>query len=722
MIIKEITIKNFRSYYGENKFVFSDGLTLIVGDNGDGKTTFFDALQWLFNNTPDEKPKIDNVSEMCKSELEIGECNEVSVSMLFDHDGEKFVEKKFSFERTDETNYKAYDFSFRGYENNKSEREVVSGKNLMDRCFDAFIQRFSMFKGESTLNVFDNRAALKELVDKFSDVRKFDELVSLSSEMEKDANDAWLKECRSDKKIATEAKDLEIQLKNVTEKINNIKKEIAEKQVSIDTYSSRLDELEKNQENSEKYKEMSDRLKNLNEKASRLKGQISAVNKSYALLDKYWILCAFPDILNSFKSKISSFSKEKRKQDEDFIKQRSEQIGKIKAIDEICGTLEGGATMLPWYLPNQETMEEMIHDHVCKVCGRPAPEGSEAFNFMMSKLNDYKKHIAEEAKSKREIESLEKKKLFSGKYTEEIHTLSIRLSGNEEAKIAGIKDEIKDRLNLEEKLKSDLKELEDKIQETKDDIARLLIQAGNVSEDILLKDFTDIRGIFDQKERAAKRLAALESELESEEEKKVRLKEKFNALNPQSSQVKNYQEVHRAFEEIAKAFSNAKNENLRRFLGALEDCANKYLNKLSANDFHGEIHLHQTADDSTEIKLVSSNGSEVKNPSGSQKTVMYMSVLFAISDFSDIKRDENYPLIFDAATSSFGDSKEEEFYNVIDKLQKQCIIVTKDFITKGQLRIDEVDKLSCSVYRIKKAANFDERNMATIRTQVEKIK
>ena len=72
MIIKEITIKNFRSYYGENKFVFSDGLTLIVGDNGDGKTTFFDALQWLFNNTPDEKPKIDNVSEMCKSELEIG--------------------------------------------------------------------------------------------------------------------------------------------------------------------------------------------------------------------------------------------------------------------------------------------------------------------------------------------------------------------------------------------------------------------------------------------------------------------------------------------------------------------------------------------------------------------------------------------------------------------------------------------------------------------------
>ena len=55
MIIKELRIKNFRSYYGDNnRFVFSDGLTLIIGDNGDGKTTFFEALQWLFNTTVDK--------------------------------------------------------------------------------------------------------------------------------------------------------------------------------------------------------------------------------------------------------------------------------------------------------------------------------------------------------------------------------------------------------------------------------------------------------------------------------------------------------------------------------------------------------------------------------------------------------------------------------------------------------------------------------------------
>ena len=113
---------------------------------------------------------------------------------------------------------------------------------------------------------------------------------------------------------------------------------------------------------------------------------------------------------------------------------------------------------------------------------------------------------------------------------------------------------------------------------------------------------------------------------------------------------------------------------------------------------------------------------EIKKPSGSQRTVMYISVLFAISSFTQQKREEDYPLIFDAATSSFGDSKEGEFYNVISNVKKQCIIVTKDFITKGEVRRNDIQGLECPVYRIKKAKGFDANNMATIRTIVEKLK
>lgn len=384
--------------------------------------------------------------------------------------------------------------------------------------------------------------------------------------------------------------------------------------------------------------------------------------------------------------------------------------------------LNSGIPELPWYLPDQETMEEMIHDHVCKVCGSPAPEGSPAYEFMVNKLSVYKKHLEDKLKLETAKAEIEEKVLFKYNYVEEIHNLGIRLGGSTEADVVKIATDIEDRLALEEKFRADLQNLEEKKQETEDDKARLLIQAGNVSEELLQKDFSDIKSMFEQKGRAEQRLVILEKELEELTEQESEMRKRFNELNPQNGLVKVYRDVHRVLEEIAKAFKNAKKENLRRFLAALEECANDYLVKLSAKDFHGEIHLCQTVEESTEIKLFSSNGSEIKNPSGSQETVMYMSVLFAISDFTVLKRDENYPLIFDAATSSFGDSKEEGFYNVIDKLNKQCIIVTKDFITKGQLRIHDIDNLTCGVYRIKKADNFDSKNMATIRTIVEKVK
>ena len=225
MIIKDIIIKNFRSYYGENKFTFSDGLTLIIGDNGDGKTTFFEALQWLFE-TMVERNTIDNASEMRKSKLEIGESDEVYVAMTFDHDGEKSIEKSYTFKRTSENTFSTSKVTFRGYENTNAGRELVDGKVLMNRCFDAFIRRFSMFKGESTLNVFQDKTALKQLVDKFSDVKKFDDLVNLSAVFEEKSNSAYLKECRSDKKISNAAKALESQLQRIATDIFNKKKDI----------------------------------------------------------------------------------------------------------------------------------------------------------------------------------------------------------------------------------------------------------------------------------------------------------------------------------------------------------------------------------------------------------------------------------------------------------------------------------------------------------------
>ena len=722
MIIKEIRIKNFRSYYSDNNhFEFSDGLTIIIGDNGDGKTTFFEAIEWILNTVMDNGA-LDHISEMRKAKMEPGDKDEVSVYMKFDHDGEKSVEKSFTFEKLENGGFRIGKLNYRGYECNGIEREAVNGKALIERCYDAFIQRFSMFKGESDLNVFDNATALKDLVDKFSDIRKFDELVKITENFEEKANSAYLKEMRSDKRVAEKARCLESDIARLAREIGITKQDIRDKRNSIDTYAKQLIELEGNQEASERFKDIKERLKTQEDKRNKYLANIESINYNHALLDRMWILVAFTPVLKEFQEKIAAMSKAKRKMDKEFERTKAIEIGKLEAIKEMQGALINEATELPWYLPDQQTMEDMISDHICKVCGREAPVGSDAFEFMVRKLEDYKRHAEAKLKKEASKKEIEEQTLFSHNQIESLHNLSIQLSGTREAEIANYAKDIADRQGLVARFRDELKKTNTKIQDLIDEKTRLLIQVGNVSEATLEKEFNDIRGLYNMREHATTRLAELETQLRFQESKMATLKKDLDSLDPESSQVKVMRDVHIALEEIAKAFAQARKENLRQFLSELEGNANEYLVKLSAADFHGEIRLIQTADESTEIKLFSSNGSEIKKPSGSQKTVMYISVLFAISDFTQEKREEDYPLIFDAATSSFGDSKEEDFYNVIDKIHKQCIIVTKDFIEKGELNESAIEGLTCSVYRIKKAPNFDQSNMATIRTLINKIR
>ena len=163
-------------------------------------------------------------------------------------------------------------------------------------------------------------------------------------------------------------------------------------------------------------------------------------------------------------------------------------------------------------------------------------------------------------------------------------------------------------------------------------------------------------------------------------------------------------------------------------MGKLSEQANDYLERLNPGDFHGKVSITERANGKAKINLVSSNGDAIDNPNGALKTTMYMSILFAISDLTSIKREEDYPLIFDAPTSSFGEMKEDVFYNIIAGIKKQCIIVTKDLLEKdivtGRSKINQekLRNLKCSVYRIQKEAGFDSTDLATVKINITKIK
>lgn len=723
MIIKKLRIKNFRSYYGVSEFVLSDRLTLIIGDNGDGKSTFFEALHWLLNTSRlDNDNSIDHISEMRLQELTIGEIDEVAVEMEFDHDGEKSIEKRFTFERQVDGNISFGKLSYIGYETNGAERIQVSGKQLMDRCYEAFIQRFSMFQGESELNVFNSATSLKTLVDKFSDVRAFDYLEAITKEFAEKSYKQYTAEAAKDKKVAKQVNALTIDLSSAKKELDQLKKECREKEQSLETFENELSQLEKHQGTSERYNELKDRLDKQQKEYDRLMGMANRTNFDLSLLDKLWILCAFPSVYEEFSSKCASLSKEKRQQEAQFDQERGRRIGQLEGEKTVIDKLVNGSAKLPWNLPDKATMQEMLDDEICKVCGRPAPKGSDAYEFMLHKLEEYQQKIEEKSRIEEEKRRIEGDRLFSNSYIEELHNLSIRLSGEDEQNVASKHKAILEEMRCVSIYRDQLKITDGRMQKIREEISNLLIQAGNISEDLLEKNFADLKSLFVQQNKTQQQISDLKHRIGIHEARIDEITKELQALEPDSIKVRELKEVNNIFSIIAGAFSSAKKQNLRLFLNDIEDRANEYMHQLSVNDFHGVLWLRETADGGAAIRLQSSNGTEIKNPSGSQLTIMYMSILFAISDFTVQRRDENYPLIFDAATSSFGDAKEAGFYDVIDKLDKQCIIVTKDFITKGKVRMEDINRLSCSVYRIQKAAGFDQNNLSTIRTLVNKIK
>lgn len=723
MKLNKIIIKNFRSYYGENYFELSDGLTLVIGDNGDGKTTFFEALEWLFDTSRDNKSE-SNISEMRKAEMEIEDSDEVSVTMSFEHRGEKEISKKFIFEKDVNGAIRTRDFSFVGYEIVGSERYRRDGKILLESCFDTVVRRYCLFKGERELNVFDNNTALKTLVDTFSGIKQFDNLVELTSYFEQQSDNLVTKELKKDKKQEAVIKRLESELSKVQSAISDVRHDISIKEKAVSDYETRLRVLEENQDACKNLQNINARIEQKRIEQRKLMGYIN-LDYNAMLLDDMWILRAFPPILSEYQKKVAALSREKRKLQKAEDERIAIEKGKQEAIQEIQ-KLANDATPLPWNLPNKETMQEMIDDEICKVCGRPAKKGSDAYNFMVNKLNEYLDHIRKKSEISQQQDPV--KPLFENTYINELHTRSIQLSGDTEQELIMLATVIADRLAFVQSRKQDLERVNKDLIEDEDAKMQLLIQTPDLTEEMLIKNFKDFKGLSDSSKRASLDLQELKHELEELEAQKQDLKEQQNQIVPSNGIVRVYQKVHIALERIMKAFEAAKDRNVAEFIQTLEEQANIYLKKLNADDFRGVIKIKRTADGSARINLYSSNDTLIANPGGAQKTTMYMSVLFAISKITTLQRDEDYPLIFDAPTSSFGDFKEDIFYNIIDNIDKQCIIFTKDLLRynreteKRELDFDKINQLSCSVYRIQKSPGYDEEDLSTIRTITERIK
>lgn len=707
MIIKKVVIENFLCYYDKKEFVFADGLNIILGENGEGKTKFYEALVWLFNGNIRNRKSLISAKKL--NELEEDNSFKVEVKIQVEQHGViKQISRFFRFEKKgDDIN--TYSYSLEGIkENAKGEREIVDGNELLKEIFPSELRKYSMFKGESELNIFNETKSLKNLIDTFSFAKYYDDYTKSISYFEERIDKDIDKESRRNKTQEKNYRKLQGEVETAQRELRDFKNALELANSEKEKSEKGLSDIVNNLKNAADIKVISKKIKEIEDKIRRTELRIDE-NYTKALLDEKWILIHFEPIFKNYNTKINSLSRKRRKLENE----HEREIGKKQQRQETAAEFVKEFVPLPIETPSKELMQEMLDEEICKVCGREAPKDSEAYNYMMQKLEKLLKSLSKD-------EEQEDEPLYKHDYLKRLRSIQ----HNQEANlhfIKEIKDLISERYEFNEGRKKEVKRYKEKLEANKADESRIISNA-NQSKDSLINLDNTYRLLMETSKNASDKIPSLEFKIKQLEEAISVKKTELDNIDRESSN--NYLiETRQVIRDIATIFRDTEKRKFNEFLEILEEKSNRIFSEINVDAFTGIIKFKLNANKEVRIELQEANGQLFARPNQSLLTSKYLSILFAISELTKENNDESFPMIFDAPTSSFGETKTAQFFNLLNNTPGQKILLIKDFLVKDAANNLVIKEEFKKIRRdkaiwVKLERPFDEQKLHTINSQV----
>jgi DNA sulfur modification protein DndD len=713
MIIKKIQIDNYLCYYDTNTFELSEGLNIILGENGEGKTKFFEAIDWLFNGENRELALL--VSAKKLDETAIGDSFRIRVSMTVEQYGEKsIITRSFLAKKEKINECSTSSFMIEGIEENSAgERTQVDGQRLLDRIFPFQIRKYSMFKGEAELNIFESDSALTNLINLFSEAKHYDKYSGKGAFLREKAEKAVEDSSKLDKKNEAQYKILE-------REISEIVREKEKYKVHLNTTEEEIRKIEENLQDAERHVNNADALETLNKRIKGIEGKISDINakidENYttSLFDENWILVNFETYHKEFADKISEHSKKRRELQSEYDKQKGIKEGEKKAKAELLNN----AIPLPVGVPSKSHMEEMLNDEICKVCNREAKKGTEPYDFMMERLKSYlESQVVEENEPEKD------EPLFKFDYTNRLENLSISHEDNLK-NLRLIRTKIKELFEFNNERKKDIEELNEQLAKEITERERILGNSSIAEEKLIdvLKNYnawqSDLKNRNQDQIDQTTKLNNLETELQA---KKIE-KDKIDTNSANSFLIK----TRNLLRDVETIFIDTKEKKFDEFIEKLQNKSNNFFTTINIDAFTGTIvftRRNKVNRSIIEVEL-QEDGRTFYKPNQSLLTSMHISILFAISELASEIKEENFPMIFDAPTSSFGENKTAQFLNLIFETENQKILLIKDFLhTDKTTKTLSIKKEFTNVRKnkafwVKLERPFDPNNLKTINTQV----
>lgn len=717
MLLKKLVIENFGCFPGIHEVSFSPTLTLIIGDNGDGKTTIFEALCTLFEYSEEKKDNfISRFSKKAERELQEGDSKEMSLELFFEHKEQEFQLKKscvFSLKNgelsvSDTILHRAF------AELDSGERVFWEASELIERIFSTSLQQFCLFRGESELDVISKANAFGELLKTLSDIASFDDFKKYVDELSITAGKRLRGEERKCKKNSKEIGKIHSSKDKAKAELQDLDEEISSTQRNRDALESLYNKLKDKQNVFQMLDELEKQRKETIETQKRLQASITSINPNICLLDDLWILKGFNPIFEDFRKKTDHWNSEKRlARDKAKIREEAKEEAMKEAKESVLSILT----------PDESALENLIKAERCEVCGRDAKKGTEAYQYMCERLMELKRAL-----EGRDKEPAISKQLFCSKHIEEINGIYNSLTGETQRELNINMDHVDKQMK---KLLVERKELEQvtkTLQDIEQNIKNLLIR-NNINEPV--QDVLNKRELlfdaFGQANRLEGKLEQLYKQKNDIIAKIEDYDKNLSSLTKDDPNVEFLRKVHEILSDIRRAFEEGRETNANELIARLEKKSNEYLLKLSAHDFYGFIKLvrnkKSTGGDEVKAELRERDGGIYKYPNEAQKTSESLAILFAIAELRQKKNDDIYPLIFDAPTSSFSSGRESNFYEIVNNFKKQCLILTKDLLTVGGYPdLERIEKLTCKVLRIQKKPNFTPGDLATLESEIKVIR
>lgn len=522
------------------------------------------------------------------------------------------------------------------------------------------VRPYVWFQGERGINNLidtSNNTSLRNVIKKLSDIDRWDKYIQVTQKAYETAKNAFDLELRKSEKGRQEIEQLQTESRLLEGHIARLEQQITTASQNHQAAEEKKNTLLASIEFAQKINEFTQAREQAKKGHEIAVKQLDAFNESLSrkLFTDNWVLLDTAFLLRKFEEKVDAYD---------------DAVAIRKATANLTEQVKL-QIRLPDNVPEPMYVRQMLTEEHCKVCDRPAPLGSEAYEAIKSLLLP-EPEILQPERPRTNLKSFFRQLMQNG----------LGMQSSIESNNGRVQQSMLDGQTKQEHVATTQIELEARIRDLQDQEQ--------------LSGITNARDIVNSMDAAIADITKYSRDLDKYRSQKEQHETRQQANNKRLSELSEGQvpahltQKKDILSDVAELAKRVKEAKYRELVQQLEDAANEHYRNINAptGAFYGSIRFMQTPDGGYRPAILDNDGREVGNLNTSLVSSLKLSIIMAIVSANKTRSYALfYPLISDAPVSDFDAVKALTFFGETANTFRQSIVIVKELLIEDPNRI-----------------------------------